>query len=66
MRDYNIYPNLSEKEKNKLEIIHKTYSSMRTNITYDFNQYLINKYYVFNNKGYFWVATSSIKVDISL
>jgi inositol oxygenase len=54
MRDYNIYHDLSEKEKNKLEIIHKTYSSMRTNITYDFNQYLINKYCVFNNKGYFW------------
>jgi inositol oxygenase len=53
-RNYDIASANTIEEKQKLETIHKTYRLQRTNITYDFNQYLINKYCTFKNRSNFW------------
>jgi inositol oxygenase len=53
-RKYDIHDNLSEKDKQKLEIIHNTYKLQRQNINYEFNKYLKNKYLKTNNKINFW------------
>jgi len=53
-RNYDIASATTPEEHHKLEMIHKTYRLQRTNITYDFNQYLINKYCTFQNRSSFW------------
>jgi len=49
MRNYNIKPDLSEAERQKIQIIRNTYLNQRTNINYDFNNMLIAKYCNFDS-----------------
>jgi len=67
MRNYTITEKLSITERNKLEIIHKTYKLQRQNINYNFNNYLINKYCNFNNYDNFWNIFNKLDgiVDLS-
>jgi inositol oxygenase len=48
-RDYS-----NNKEENKIKIIRETYKNQREKINYSFNNYLINKYCIFNQKDNFW------------
>ena len=57
-RKYEITENMTPEEKNKLEIIHKTYKAQRQNINFEFNQYLIEKYCKFNSISSFWAIFS--------
>jgi len=66
-RNYIITPNLDEKNKEKLRKIHETYKLQRSNINYDFNLYLIDKYCKFNCKTSFWTLFAGMDgiVDLS-
>ena len=57
-RKYEITENMTPEDKNKLEIIHKTYKAQRQNINFEFNQYLIEKYCKFNSISSFWAIFS--------
>ena len=67
MRNYDIHSNLTLQEIKKLTIIHDTYKTQRTKINYDFNNYLINKYCVFNKQDSFWNLFNKLDdiVDLS-
>ena len=66
-RKYNITEDLSNENREKLEIIHKTYKLQRTNINYSFNIYLINKYCKYNSLVNFWSLFHTLDgiVDLS-
>lgn len=55
-RNYDINENMSDSEKNKLNIIHNTYKLQRQNINYEFNKYLKNKYLKTTSITNFWSA----------
>ncbi len=53
-RNYTISDELEDNEKARLEVIHKTYKNQRAQISYAFNQYLIDKYCSFQTRSSFW------------
>jgi inositol oxygenase len=65
-RDYNIYDNMSKKQRDKINIIRNTYRQQREKIDYDFNTYLKNKYLQFTGKTNFWSLFASLDNIIDL
>ena len=59
-RNYKIFDEMNEKEKIKLEIIHKTYKTQREKINYEFNIFLKEKYLKFNTKTNFWTLFAAL------
>jgi inositol oxygenase len=66
-RNYTINNNSNDKSDKKLTKIHETYKLQRSNIDYDFNNYLIDKYCKFNCKTHFWTLFAGLDgiVDLS-
>lgn len=60
-RDYS-----NNKEENKINIIRETYKNQREKINYKFNNYLINKYCIFNQKDNFWTLFHKLDNIIDL
>ena len=69
-RDYKINTDLDDKNTKssdqKLKKIHETYKLQRSNIDYDFNSYLIDKYCKFNCKTHFWTLFAGLDVLVDL
>ena len=59
-RNYTIYDNMDDAQKEKINIIRNTYKKQRENINYDFNNYLKNKYLNFNGKTNFWTLFAAL------
>ena len=64
-RTYDITSEMSDDEKNKINIIRETYNKQRQNINYDFNKYLKSKYFPPNlsdkiNKYNFWTLFNEL------
>lgn len=48
-RTYDIVPDMTDEEKNKINIIRESYKLQRQNINYEFNKYLKSKYFPFKS-----------------
>ena len=59
-RNYIISDDMDEKTKDKINIIRNTYKLQRTNINYNFNNYLKDKYLKFNIKTNFWTLFAGL------
>ena len=62
-----MFRNYSNKEENKINVISETYKNQREKINYTFNNYLVNKYCIFNQKDNFWTLFHKLDniVDLS-
>lgn len=53
-RNYTITDNIDAEERKRLEVIHTTYKNQRSKINYSFNQYLLDKYCIYQTRSSFW------------